>query len=407
MKFNVTNVFYKNVDAINEKKRIITNYGGSSSSKTISVLQLFRLLAESKADLYFLLIARSVPKLKTTLLKDFKNVVMKNDYDTKSFNKEDKIYTFPNNSVFKFANAYDEDTYKGVRSDFAMLDECNTYRNGLGVFNQIEIRCDRAVFPIFNPSAKFWIIDVMKRADAISIHSTYKDNPYISDRIRKSLESRAKTDRNFYNVYALGKWGSLSGLIFNEVNDFKEINETSQIRWKKYKDLPGIEFWHGIGLDFGGGGDNSDKVNGRSKTVMLSTYINKTLNEIYVKLHIYKGYIETEDVAKELDKFNNIETLVDNARADKVTELQNKGYLIIPAKSKEGKSNSVLSGYDILRQYKIFIQESDFQIHEEWSNHKWKEDNKGEITEVVEDKYKDVADALRYIVTYYHLNYNF
>jgi len=45
------------------------------------------------------------------------------------------------------------------------------------------------------------------------MHSTYKDNEYIDKTYKAQLESLVTRDKNFYNIYCLGMWGSLKGLI--------------------------------------------------------------------------------------------------------------------------------------------------------------------------------------------------
>lgn len=380
MKSNFTKVFYKNITALKEKKRVVINYGGSSSSKTISVLQLFRLLAEHKENKYFLLIARSVPKLKTTLLKDFQNIVMNEDYNSKLFNKQDNTYTFNNGSVFKFANAYDEDTYKGVRSDYAMLDECNTYRQGEGVFNQIEIRCKIATFLTFNPASKFWVSDVMSRTDAITIHSTYKDNQFIENEIIKSLELRAKTDQNFYNVYVLGLWGSLEGLVFK----FKT-------NWDYYSEDPKEYDTQYYGGDFGFTND---------PTTAVSVKVNRKQKTVYIKELIYKtGLLNSQiaDILRPIIKNNWI--VFDSAEPKSIVSLRNEHKLNVLGAVKG--ADSIRAGLEMMKEWTLLINVKSKNLINELFNYSYV-DKEG-LTNQPIDKYNHAIDSIRYVFLKYRL----
>lgn len=49
---------------------------------------------------------------------------------------------------------------------------------------------------------------------ATVVHSTYKDNKFLTDEDRKVLESFKYTDQYYYQVYCLGQWRSIRQDIF-------------------------------------------------------------------------------------------------------------------------------------------------------------------------------------------------
>lgn len=370
----VTNVFYKNIDALKKRKKIIINYGGSSSSKTVSVMQLFRLIAETRPNYYFLLIARSVPKLETTLLPAFKEFVMAGDYNHANYNEQKKIYKFANGSVFKFANAYEPDTYRGVRSHYAILDEINTYRNSFETFKQIYIRCKFAIFPTFNPSSKFWITDYFGDENATVIHSTYKDNRFLEKNIIENLEQTIKYDENFYNVYVKGEWGALSGLVFK----FKQ-------NWDYFENLPENYDIVYYGLDFGFA---------NSKTAAVKCYVDFTRKSVYVYELIYAVGLLNSQIAEIIKpELGDNYIVCDSAEPKSITSLRNE-YGILAISAAKGV-DSVKHGLQKMKEWQIFVHVASKNFINEFFNYKYIDGK--EVTNIPEKKDDHLIDALRYI----------
>lgn len=75
------------------------------------------------------------------------------------------------------------------------------------------------LFMCFNPIDEYhWIktkvLDKRENFDLEEIHSTYKDNQFLSEDYKKLVESYKYIDFNKYKVYALGEWGKLENLIY-------------------------------------------------------------------------------------------------------------------------------------------------------------------------------------------------
>ncbi len=235
----------------------------------------------------------------------------------------------------------------------------------------------------------------------LMIFGTYHDNiKHIPKEKIQAWENYYYTNIDHYITDICGfASGGVKGVIFKY-----------QKHWLKYTELPDFDFFKIYALDFGGGGGaTTDEPDGRTKTVLIELNINKATMSCYLKLLVYKGYISSDDLCLELDKLDReCPILADNARADKIMELQNKGYFVFGAKTKEGKSSGVVSGYDFMFLYMLYVLETDTQIHVELNNHRWAINNiTKEPTGQPEDKWKDVPDAIRYGVVYYHLNYNY
>ena len=88
---------------------------------------------------------------------------------------------------------------------------------------------------------------------ATVVHTTYKDNKFLTDDDRKVLESFKDTDPYYYQVYGLGQWGILGKTYFNarniqerinhlrepiKVGSFSYVYENEQIKDYRWKDDP-------------------------------------------------------------------------------------------------------------------------------------------------------------------------
>lgn len=59
-------------------------------------------------------------------------------------------------------------------------------------------------------------------------HSTYKDNKFLTDEDKATLEEFKYTDPYYYDVYCLGNWGVLGKTFFNKENISKRIREVNE-----------------------------------------------------------------------------------------------------------------------------------------------------------------------------------
>lgn len=253
------------------------------------------------------------------------------------------------------------------------------------------------------------------RLDHIMIFSDYRDNyKHLDAHTIDNYERYYYENPEHYFTEIMGYVsGGAKGVIFKY-----------NLNWFEYSELPDIDFYETYGLDFGGGGVNEkrlvypevykfDEPDGSSTTVLVKLLINKASMSVYVKLLLYKAYISPDDlsqvcqdetITKDGKYIKKKNILADNARADKIRDLINDGLNCIGAKTKEGASNKVITGIDIIKKYKVFIHIDDIPAQVEANNHRWDvSKSTGELTGNVEDKFKDFWDALRYALVNYDL----
>ena len=85
-----TKLFHK---LIRCKKRYVILQGGTSSSKTCSMLQLLYLKAQKYQGIHISIVSESLPHLKKGAMRDFFRMLKEDNlYDESSHNKTDNIY---------------------------------------------------------------------------------------------------------------------------------------------------------------------------------------------------------------------------------------------------------------------------------------------------------------------------
>jgi phage terminase large subunit len=377
----VTDIYERTIDAIADKKSVIVSYGGSSSGKTVAAMQVLFTLALKFPDLQIFFFAQTIKKLENTLIEDFKRYVSGTAYFLKHYHKQDKFILIPKtNSKINFLSADDPDKYLGVRSDYLLFDEVNTYRYGSKIFKNLFARCRKTSILTFNPADKFWVTDYMAEDYCQVIHSTYKDNQFVPERTIKNLIDLGKKDENFKRVYLNGEWGALEGLIYK----FKD-------NWDYCEKLPEKYDLKVFAIDFGYTND---------PTTIIELRILDSAKEIYEKEHCYSAGLLNSDI---IDKLKSIEgvkgsiIVADSAEPKSIAEIRKAGLDIYGAVK---GADSIRAGIAKVKEYMVFVEKSSKNLIKEKMSYKYVQDKHSEkFTEVAEDKNNHLLDAERYGLT--------
>lgn len=366
-----TSVFSRNVDAFNSGKRYIVNKGSTRSSKTYSILQLLLTLAEnSSLPLIISVVSESMPHLKKGCIRDFKDILQhKGLWISSSWNATDKIYKI-NHSMIEFFSADNPGKVHGPSRDILYVNECinidyETYR-------QLAIRTTKTILLDCNPCYEFWLDEkVLIQPDSLLIHSTYKDNEFLSRAQVNEIESN-KNDKDWWQVYGEGLTGLRQGVIIRN--------------WDIVTDMPDFYKKRWIGIDFGFTNDPTAIVD-----------IRLTDGELWIDELLYaKGYdnMMIADHLKELQIPSLIDVVADSAEPKSIREISTRGWRVEPAL--KGK-DSIVTGISILNRYKKHITKSSINIINEYRNYHWKKDDFGNPTNVPVDRYNHSIDAQRYV----------
>ena len=227
MAYQITTALQK-IAKLNKKIRAVQ--GGTSSSKTISVLlYLIDKAQTDKTKTLTSVIAESTPHLKRGARRDFINIMKEHNYwKEANWSATDNLYTFETGSQIEFFSADQSDKLRGARRDRCFMNEANNMT--LDAFDQLEVRTKEFMFLDWNPTNEFWFYTEVlnKRDDVDHIILTYKDNEGLSDEIVKSIEAR-KNRKGWWQVYGLGQLGEVEGKIYKDWNIIDDIPHEARL----------------------------------------------------------------------------------------------------------------------------------------------------------------------------------
>nr|DAG77597.1 MAG TPA: terminase large subunit [Bacteriophage sp.] len=372
---NVTYVFEKLLAAfVNPRIRGIASKGGTRSSKTWSTLQLLHLLCvNSENPLVISCVAATLPMVKRGMLRDYKQILLaENEWDENAFNKSECTYTYPNGCMVEFFGVDNASKVHGPARDILFVNEAQTIPRE--IFRQLDIRTRKKVIIDFNPVRKFWGETEFVGDRYLTIHSTYKDNPYLSAEQVSAIEKN-QNDANWWRVYGEGETGGVEGNVYPEYEVIEDMPETFTGRC--------------LGLDFGFVNDPTAIVDIRFQGW-----------DLYVDLLCYETGLLNANIAEYLtvNGLNRIVTVCDNAEQKSIVELQQKRVKAMPCIKGRG---SVAGGIAQVKQFKLHITKRSVKLLDELDNYKWiKDESTDTYTNEPIDAWNHALDAMRYGVDY-------
>ena len=233
----------------------------------------------------------------------------------------------------------------------------------------------------YNPTQEFWVhTDVIPNFKHSYIHSTWRDNPYLSEVERNKILSKydKKGFENWVKVYGEGEIGILEGQIFTNW-EFGEFDNSLS---------------YGYGLDFGYHPDPD---------AMIKVAINEKKKEIYLDEKMYKTGQSTDElkksVLKSIDNHNNL-IIADSADPRMINDLQKKSndsVISMPLNVAPVKKNGTVDEWiKILLGYKLIVTEGSFNLVKELNNYLWSDKKAG----IPIDAFNHLIDAFRYYFMY-------
>lgn len=372
---NVTYVFEKLLAAfVNPRIRGIASKGGTRSSKTWSTLQLLHLLCvNSEKPLVISCVAATLPMVKRGMQRDFKQMLLaENEWVEDSFNKSEGTYTYDNGCMIEFFGVDNASKVHGSARDILFVNEAQTIPRE--IFRQLDIRTRKKVIIDFNPVRKFWGETEFVGDRYVTIHSTYKDNPYLSEEQVSAIEKN-RNDANWWRIYGEGETGGVEGNVYPEYEVIEDMPETFTGRC--------------LGLDFGFVNDPTAIVDIRFQGW-----------DLYIDLLCYETGLLNANIAEYLtvNGLNRIITVCDNAEQKSIVELQQKRVKAMPCIKGRG---SVAGGIAQVKQFKLHVTKRSVKLLDELDNYKWiKDEATDTYTNEPIDAWNHALDALRYGVDY-------
>ena len=374
MEFIVTTALKK---LLRLKKRIKIVRGGTSASKTFSILPILIDRAIKTSNLEISVVSESIPHLRRGALKDFLKIMMAlGRYNDNQFNKSTLKYTFSNGSYIEFFSVDQPDKLRGARRNVLYVNECNNV--DFDSYYQLAIRTSGEIWLDYNPSSLFWVDrELLNQDDVDFITLTYLDNEALSETIVKEIESakeKAKTSSywaNWWQVYGLGQTGSLEGVC---IPDWQEIQLPNEARLLCY------------GMDWGYSND---------PTSLIAMY---KYNDAYIfdELIYQKGLLNSD--ISNLLKTNGVNDIVyaDSAEPKSIAELNSYGHNVLPVS--KGR-DSIVYGLNLINQNKVYVTSRSKNLINELRNYIWMVDKQGNKLNKPIDAYNHAIDAMRYAMT--------
>ncbi len=354
-------------------KRIRAVQGGTSASKTISILlTLINLAQQDKHKTLTSIVSESFPHLKRGVIRDFLNIMEEHHYYVDSrWNKTDYTYTFETGSKIEFFSADQPEKVRGPRRERLFINEANNIP--YETFDQLEVRTKEFIFLDWNPTIEFWYYtDVQQRNDVEHLILTYKDNEALSPEIVASIEQR-KDKKNWWRVYGEGQLGLSEDRIFKD--------------WQIIDEIPFEAKLGRNGLDFG-------YTNDPSAGVAVYQYNGGFIFDEF----LYQKGLSNKQLADTILNASNTLTIADSSEPKSIDEIRLYGVNILPANKGPGSINQ---GIQYVQDQKISVTKRSINIIKESRNYIWETDKDGRLTNIPIEIFNHAMDAIRYAMESY------
>jgi len=358
--FRCSPVFYANQQSTAD---VVINQGGTDSTKTYSIIQLLTVIAATTkapaSDPIITVLSESVPNSKKGAYRTFQAIIQSSHYaesQIKNWNSTDRTITFKTGWILEFVGATDEQNAKQGKRQYLFCNEAN----GIPwpIFWQYAKRTRIRTYIDYNPSAPFWahekLIGTVPSGNDLNatvqlIISDHRHNPFLSQADHDKTENIK--DPELWLVYARGKTGNLTGLIFP---NWKQIDDDK---------FPWNEDRFG-GLDFG-------YVNDPTAGVIMV----KIANNIYCHELCYEPGLNAQRIFTlfSSNKFDSETPIYCDHDPDQIRQLRMEPFslLAIPARKGQG---SIKASIMKVNEYNIFYTASSKNIDFERKKFMWMKD---------------------------------
>jgi phage terminase large subunit len=372
-----TATFSKIAEAYHRGKRFIISRGGTRSGKTFAELQLLFLIAtRQEKPRIITTVSQTLPQLKSGAIRDYDNILRTNNIIPDSIRiKNPYIYTH-GKTLHEFISFDNVGNALGASRDILFINEGN--RMKWETVHQLITRTTETVFIDFNPSNRFWVEEIEKRDDAVTLTSTFLDNIKNLSAAQlsefKMAKEKAEAEEakgtygywsNWWRVYGLGEYGQIESVIYTdwEIGDFDET-------------LP-----YRFGLDFGF----------TDPDALVKIAVDERRKIIYLHECIYKVGLPFESLTNAVKAYCQPQDriIADSAQPKLIKDMQ-RNFNITPAYKWK-----VAERVKKMQSYHIVVTRTSDNLINELNNYVWS-DRKSE-TPI--DDFNHLLDAAGYALT--------
>lgn len=278
---------------------------------------------------------------------------------------EEKLLSLTNISTVWVEEAYEVEKEK--------VEQLNLRMRGMAANQQILLSWN----PISKNSWLYNFTVVEPPASSVYIHSTYKDNPFLSEEYIAALDEMETRNPAKYRVYGRGEWGvDVEGLVITNwrTEEFDPLELASS----------GLQ--HRSGLDVGW----------IDPTAIIDSLYDKENKTIYVFNEFYKSGCQLDTIVKAIEDMNLTKNRlwVDSAEPRTIAYFKSKR---INAEGVPKGKDSVKLGLMFLQDHLIIVHPTCQNLINELENFSYiKSKQTGEWTEDTTHEFSHAIDALRY-----------
>ena len=358
-------------------KRIRGIAGGTSASKTVSILLILINYAQTHKHEIISVVSESMPHLRKGAMRDFLNIMQEHNYfKDERWEKTNSVYTFETGSILEFFGAESWEKVKGARRDVLFINEANHI--SFNTFNQLEVRTKKIVWLDWNPESDFWWYTEVGNGDVDFITLTYLDNEALDKSIVASIEGR-RGNIGWFKVYGLGELGTLEGKIFNS--------------WQVIDEVPAEARLERYGLDFGYSNDPT-----------ASDAIYRWNGGFVIDEVLHQKGLSNKQIADVFISQPRALVIADSAEPKSIDELILYGINVQPTTKGPGSVNQRIQ---FVQEQKIWITKRSINTLKEYRSYLWLVDKDGksinEPSPVWNHHMDDIGYAISSLRTYEEL----
>ena len=361
-------------DLLRSNRRYRIHSGGSRSGKSWACCQyLAYILQTTKEPLLIDIIRKTLPSLRGSIMRDMIQILQEtNIYWEGEHNKAENTFTYKG-SILSFISLDMSQKIRGRKRHIALLEEANELTED--DFRQVDIRTENFLIFTFNPSdVKSWLYELPEDQKDEWV-TTYRDNHFLSDNIKRQIESFKDKDEDFYRVFGEGQRA-----VFTKrqiYNNWKFID---------YKDFPDTDEVY-LGIDFG-----------YTNHPAAICEVRRVKDNLYVHELCYRSGMTNADISNFIKEKGYKETFAvyDSAEpksGDELRMLEVNGNIYKASKKGGG---SVNAGISFLKEFNIHLSKESKNFEKEYYNYLWDELKDGTIVNKPIKDNDHLQDSLRY-----------
>lgn len=374
--------FYPLLTDYSHRWEVYLGSAGSGKSYFISQKIIYRCLTEQVRVLVCRRYGTTIRNTCFSLFKDILNKWKLTPYV--KIRETDFNIKFPNGSEIIFTGL-DEETKLLSLNNIGVIFIEEAFEVPQAIVEQLNLRLrgkvnNQQIMMAFNPISKnSWLFDFCNNPpdSYLFIHSTYKDNPFLTAEYVASLEELYKRNPAKARVFCDGEWGvNPDGLVLTNwtTQDFNPL------------DLAAKGYEHRAGMDLGW----------VDKTAIIDSLYDRKNKTIYVFNEFYKSGCQLSELVDALKDMNLTKTkvYVDAAEPRSIEYFRKNG--INATACAKGK-DSVKAGLMFLQDNRIVVHPSCRNFINELENFSYIQSKlTGEWTEDTTHEYSHAIDACRY-----------